>query len=290
VTRASLLAAAVLAAAPVLTSGASAASADVIRVGGSARIRVGGGIRVRTPRVYWRPRSYYSPRRVYVGGAIWVGGGYYDYRYAAPPPPPPPCDCGDTVTYYPAAPAPAPAVVVATPPRPRLARLGLGAFLGGSEVDDTREGDDFGLLARFRLTRGLILEGELSGTDLGDDSTEGRVGGALVYEFGAGNRWAPYVLGGVGVTQVEHDVPGENERDIARSYGEVGVGLRWAVTPRFHLAADIRGGATAEIDEHRHDRYDDDATARAISVPGDDYDDDEALGYTRGRLSAMLYF
>jgi hypothetical protein len=279
VTRASLLAFAAVAAAPVLLVDAPQAKADV-HVSGSASIRVGGGIRVRTPRVHWRPHRYYGPRR---GAVIYYGGGYYDYRWAAPPPPPPPCDCAPPVpSYYPpayAAPAP---VVVAQPPAPRLARLGLGAFVGGTDTDGEGEGDDVGLLARVRLTRGLILEGELGHSELDYDQVENRVGGALLYEFGAHNRWAPYVLGGLGVS-VREDEYG-NEDEYGRTYAEVGLGLRFALTERFHIAGDIRAGATARIED---EDYDDDV-ARGIAIPDDD--GDEAIEYTRARLSAVIYF
>jgi hypothetical protein len=288
VTRASLLAAAVLAAAPAITAGAGTASADVIHVGGSARVRVGGGIRVRTPRVHWRPyHRYYGPRRVYVGGTVWVGGGYYDYRWASPPPPPPPPPCNCEGGYYTPAP-PAPAVVVATPPAPRLARLGIGAFVGGSEADGSREGDDVGLLGRIRLTRGLILEGELAWSELRDDrGIEHRGGAALLYEIGAANRWAPYLLIGAGGSQVEHDDDDYGDyRETARVYGEIGVGLRWAVTTNFHLAADVRVGSSSEIEDEDGD-YDD---RLDFAPPGDGDDGADEEEFTRGRLSAMLYF
>jgi hypothetical protein len=281
VTRASLLAFAAVAAAPVLLVAAPEAKADGIHIAGSASIRVGGGIRVRTPRVHWRPHRHYGPRR---GAVIYYAGGYYDYRWAAPPPPPPPCDCAAPVpAYYPpayAAPAP---VVVAQPPAPRLARFGLGAFVGGTDTDGQGEGDDVGLFARLRLTRGLILEGELGHSELDYDQIENRVGGALLYEFGAANRWAPYVLGGVGVS-VREDEYGYRE-EYGRSYGEVGVGLRFALTDRFHIAGDIRAGASARVEDLDDD---DDDLARGLAIPDDE--GEEAIEYTRARLSAVIYF
>jgi hypothetical protein len=285
VTRASLLAFAAVAAAPVLLVDAlvltKTAQADVIHVGGSASVRIGGGIRVRTPRVHWRPHRYhYGPRR---GAVIYYGGGYYDYRWAAPPPPPPPCDCAPGVpSYYPPA-APVP-VVVAQPAPPRLARLGLGGFVGGTDVDGEGEADDAGLFARLRLTRGLILEGEIAHSELGDDREENRVGGSLIYEFGAANRWAPYILGGIGVSVREDEYGVEEE--YGRGYGEIGIGLRWALTERFHLAADIRAGAAGTIEEDDWDE--DDAVRSAAFQPRPD--DDEAVEYTRARLSAVIYF
>jgi hypothetical protein len=284
VTRASLLAFAAVAAAPVLLVDAPRAQADVIHVGGSATIRVGGGIRVRTPRVHWRPhRHHYGPR---AGAVIYYGGGYYDYRWAAPPPPPPPCDCAPPVpAYYPPAYAPAP-VVVAQPAPPRLARLGLGAFVGGTDTDGEGEGDDAGLFARLRLTRGLIVEGELGHSELDYDEVENRVGVSLLYEFGAQNRWAPYVLGGVGVSVREDEYGDEDE--YARSYGEIGLGLRFALTERFHIAGDIRAGGAAPIEDEDDYYGDDDDLARGVVIPG--HDDDEPVEYTRARLSAVIYF
>jgi hypothetical protein len=260
VTRASLLAFAAVAAAPVLLVAAPEAKADGIHIAGSASIRVGGGIRVRTPRVHWRPHRHYGPRR---GAVIYYAGGYYDYRWAAPPPPPPP--------------------VVAQPPAPRLARFGLGAFVGGTDTDGQGEGDDVGLFARLRLTRGLILEGELGHSELDYDQIENRVGGALLYEFGAANRWAPYVLGGVGVS-VREDEYGYRE-EYGRSYGEVGVGLRFALTDRFHIAGDIRAGASARVEDLDDE---DDDLARGVVIPDDERE--EAIEYTRARLSAVIYF
>ncbi len=282
-TRASFVALAALAAAPVLAVDAAPAQADVIHVGGSASIRVGGGIRVRTPRVHWRPHRHYGPR---AGAVIYVGGGgYYDYRWAAPPPPPP-CDCAAPVPayYYPAQPA---AVVVAQPPAPRLARLGLGGFIGSTDNDSfSGEGEDAGIFLRLRLTRGLILEGEAAHSDLDGPLDETRVGASAIYEFGAKNRWAPYILLGGGVSATGDD-DGDDDDHVARSYGEIGVGLRFAVTERFHLAGDIRGGAATTLE--RDERYyDDSPDARGVIIPPDD--SEEETEYTRARLSAVIYF
>lgn len=287
-TRYSLLALAALVAVPTLTAGAHEASADVaIRIGG--RVRIGGAVRVRTPRVYWgwRPhRVYYRPYRVFVGGVVYIGGGYYEPRWAAPPPPPPaqgPCECGPS--YYPPV-APAPTTVYAAPaPEKPLARLGIGAFVGGVDVEDQHAGDDVGLLARLRLTRGFHIEGEIAESELAKSHrTDRRLGGALIYELGAQHSWAPYLLLGTGVTQAQVD------RDwvTTQSYGEIGAGLRWALTERFHLAFDFRAGTRAAV-KRSTATADGMATPYSVVPPGMP-PDEGTEDFTRGRLSALLYF
>jgi hypothetical protein len=266
----------------VAVAAESNANADVrIRVGGRAHVRVGGGVRVRAPRVRWvrvrRPPP--PPMRIHVGGAIWVGGGaYVGARFSEPPPEPAYCDCGPG-NYYPVQPSPSPYVAVAAPiARPPLPRWGIGVGAGGVNVEGTDAGDDLALLGHYRLTPGLILEGEIGKNELADGArVDRRLGASLIYEIGAYNRWAPYVVGGLGVSQV--DVGDDYETE--QTFGEVGVGLRLALTHRIHLAADIRAGSRSASDEAQPL----DAQLRSVTP-----DPDESEEYTRARLSAMLYF
>jgi len=267
-----------------LTAVEPSAHADVrVRVGGTAHVSVGGGVRVRAPRVRWvrlrRPAP--PPLRVHVGGAIWVGGGYYGPRFAPPPPPPPvaTCDCGPGY-YYPVQPAPTPYVVASAPVvRPPLPRWGLGIGAGGVSVEGNDAGSDLALLGHFRLTPGLILEGEIGKNELADGTrVDRRLGASLLYEFGAYNRWAPYLLGGLGVAQVD---VGGGEYQTSQNFGEVGVGLRLAVTRHVHVAADIRAGSRSASDEAQPL----DTQLRSVTPTPD-----ESEEYTRARLSGVLYF
>lgn len=259
------------------------ASADVrIRVGGRAHVRVGGRVRVRGPHVRWRVRRPAPPPvRIHVGGSIWVGGGYYGPRFAEPPPPPMAavdCDCGPG-NYYPVVAQPTVGVAYAAPVRPALPRWGIGVAAGGVDIEGEPAGDDLALIGRFRLTPGLLVEGEVGKTELEDGSrVDRRLGASLVYELGAYNRWAPYVVGGLGVTQVD---VGDGMYETSQEFGEVGVGLRVAVTPRIHIAGDIRAGSRSASDEAQPL----DAQYRTITPTTD-----ESEEYTRARLSGILYF
>lgn len=265
------------------------ASADV-------RVHVGGGVRI-GPRSHWRApvyRPYYRPYYS-AGGAIWVGGAYggYDgYRTYAAPPPAPSCNCvpGAVPSYYPGYYTQAPQNVYysgATAPAP-LPRLGIGAFTGGLDVDG-ENGNDLGLLARLRLSGGWMLEGELgvtemqSAQDLGLDP-DTRFGGALVYEIGTRNTWAPYLVAGLGAIQTD------NSEADARGYGEIGVGLRWALTDHLHLAFDVRAGAQDRSEQFDQPVILEGSAAARIASPVGQSSTDDSESYTRGRLSVMLYF
>jgi len=281
--RRTLLTAALAAATFVGTEAASVsdARADVrIRVGGSAHVRVGGGVRVRAPRVHWRVRRPAPPPlRIRVGGSIWVGGGYYGPRFAPPPPPPADCDCGPG-NYYPVVAQPTAGVYVAPAPRPALPRWGIGVAAGGVDVEGHDAGDDLALLGRLRLTPRWQLEGEIGKSELEDGSrVDRRLGAGLNFEFSPYNRFTPYLVGSMGVTQVE---VASGDYESSQSFGEVGIGLRLAVTPRIHLAGDIRAGSRAAIEDEPRPL---DAAARSIAPP-----EDESEEYTRARLSAVLFF
>lgn len=265
----------------------SEANADVrIRVGGRAHVRGSahvriGGVRVRGPQVRWRVRRPAPPpMRVHVGGAIWVGGGYYGPRFAPPPPAPAYVDpCCVAPNYHPVVPA-ASTYAVAPVARPALPRWGVGVAAGGVSVEGQDAGDDLALLGRLRLTPRLLLEGEIGKSELGDGSrVDRRLGGSLAFEFSPYNRFTPYVVGGLGVTQVEVS---DGAYESAQSFGEIGIGLRYAITPRVHLAGDIRAGSRSEMTDEARPL---DAAARSIAPP-----EEESEEYTRARLSAVLYF
>jgi len=279
---------ALVAAATILPAGvaltASDASADVrVRIGGSAHVRIGGGARVRHVRPHWRHRHIHRPV-VYVGGHIWLGGGYYYERpFAQPPPPPPPpadCNCG---YYGPIAPAPATYVSAAVVEEPVLPRWGFGVFMGGVSVDGEHEGEDLGFVGQFRLTRGLLLEGEIAKNTLEDGGrVDRRLMAGLKYELGAERKWSPYLTAGLGTTQVEVDGGWNDSQAIA----EVGAGLRWRMSERLSLFGDMRFGSRetlAQDEPTRDGGVPTDASLRAL-VP----DDEES--YSRVRLGAMLTF
>ena len=265
------------------------AEANRFRFGGGGRVhvhaRVGvpsGGVSVNYSRPYWRPRTWS------VGGSVWVGGGYYPrYRYYRPYyyyTPVPSYYGYYSTSYYPVAPAPVVEQQAVAPSRPELPRFGLGLFAGGVSVEDRNESSDVGALARFRLTPGLILEGEI-GKQTYEESqrTDRRLGASLIYEIGAYNKLAPYVLAGLGVQQA--DVEGEYR--TTQNFGELGIGLRWALTPNFHLAFDIRAGSRASVSDDRDEAVAG-SVARSVSPPSADSNESEE--YSRARLSAILYF
>jgi len=266
------------------------AEANRYRFGGGGRVRVharvgvpSGGVSVRYSSPAWRPRTWS------VGGHVWVGGGYYPrYRYYRPYyyyTPVPSYYGYYSTSYYPVAPAPAVTTTVVAPSRPELPKFGLGLFAGGVSVEDRNESSDVGALARFRLTPGLILEGEI-GKQTYEESqrTDRRLGASLIYEIGAYNKLAPYVLAGLGVQQADVD----GEYTTRQNFGELGIGLRWAVTPNFHLAFDIRAGSRASVDDDRPDAVDGSVSARTVAPPSADSGESEE--YSRARLSAILYF
>lgn len=247
-------------------------------------------------------RPAWRPARWHVSGSIYVGPRYryyprpYYVYYPAYVP-----SYYETTTYYPVAPAPvaAPGVVAVTPPpRRELPRLGIGLFAGGSAVesqhgDSAHESDDLGLLARFRLTPGLLLEGEIGKMSydaygIENARVDRRLGASLLYEIGAYNRWAPYLLVGTGVQQAE--VAGDFT--TTQDYAEIGAGLRWAVTEKFHLALELRAGSRATVsspDTVAPGTPVPDGTAmRTITPPPASSDETEE--YTRARLNAILYF
>lgn len=287
----SLLVAAALAL-PVLAISAPAAQADVtIRVRGKVKVRVGPRAHHRV-HVHHRHRTRPAPVQLRVGGGVyWSGGVYVGGGFAEPPPPPPPpshdCDCDGVPAYY----SPPPPRVVSPAPttwtpvasasasayRPALPRFGVGVFAGSINVDDRSQGADVGLLGRLRLTDSLLLEAELAKTEMEGARIDRRAGGALLYDLSPYSRWSAHLLAGLGVTQVDVQ---NGTWSAEQEYGEIGAGLTWKLTPQLHLAGDLRAGARARVDSAPTD------LALKSLAPSQE----EEEGYTRGRLSAILYF
>ncbi len=238
-------------------------------------------------------RPAYRPSRTWsTGGHIWVGsGGYYPryyprYRYYYYQPVPSYYGVYSTNYYYPVEAQPQvvqqqPVFVAA---RPELPRFGIGLFAGGVSVQDQSDSSDIGLLARVRLSGGLLVEGELGKTTYEKDLREDRrVGASLVYEIGAYNKLAPYVLAGLGVQQAQVN----GDFNTTQNFGELGIGLRWAVSPHFHLLFDVRAGSRATVSSDDPVPATDVAT-RSVTPPSASSDQNE--DYTRARLAAVLFF
>jgi hypothetical protein len=243
--------------------------------------RVAGRVGVRFARPFWRPR-------VWVGGSVWVGGYYYPrpyYYYYYPESVPSYYGYGYGGGYYPVQPNGAPGVVaVAAPERP-MPRFGIGVAAGGSNIEGRQDSSDLSALVRFRLTPGLLIEGELGRTSFKDDvRVDRRIGGSLIWELGARNALAPYLLGGAGVEQA--DVNGSFS--TTQEFGELGVGLRWALSRNLHLTFDVRAGARKAIDSNQPDAVS--PAVRSVAPPSGSNNGDDTEKFTRGRLAAILYF
>ncbi len=274
---------------PVLAIDPAPAQADTsVRVTGKVNVRAGARVRVRPRRrVVRRNYRHYraTPHRSYrlhVGGSLYWGGGIYvGPRYYAEPPPPPPPECDCDHGYYNEPPPPPPrryappprpvATVAAAPAQPPLPRLGLGVFAGAVDIDGRVEGEELGVLGRLRLTNRLFVEGELAKSELSDGSVDRRAGGALLFDFSPRSRFSLNLLGGVGVSQTDTGV-----ELIEQGYGELGLGLTYRPTQRFHIAADVRGGVLQPIE------------TEAMKAANPDEDIEEP--FTRARLSALVYF
>lgn len=226
-----------------------------------------------------------------MSGSIYVGPRYYPRPYYVYYPTYVP-SYYQTTSYYPVEASAAPGVTVVAPaPRPQLPRFGIGLFAGGSAVESqsgesANESQDIGFLARFRLTPGLLVEGELGKTSYdvnGNDNlrVDRRLSGSLIWEIGAYNKLAPYLLAGIGAQQADINGTYSTTQDFA----EIGVGLRLAVTPKFHIAADIRAGSRSTVS---NDEVPGGTLARTITPPTADSDESEE--YSRARLSALVYF
>jgi hypothetical protein len=239
-----------------------------------------GGVRFARPA--WRPRRWF-------GGSVWVGG-YYPrpYYYYYPYPEYVPSYYGQS--YYPVQPTSAPGVVAVTAPEPSMPTFGIGVFAGGSSVQTspgsstTQDTSDLGALARIRLTPGLIVEGEIAKTSFKDNMRVDRlIGGSLIYEIGARHSLAPYLLAGGGVQQA--DVAGDFQ--TTQDYGEIGVGIRWALSRNLHLALDIRAGRRQTVDSNQPVVISN--AARSVAPPPGGSGNNDTEDFTR-RLAAILNF
>ncbi len=223
-----------------------------------------------------------------IGGGFYWGGGVYVGGFAQPPPPPPApvydCDHDPVPVYYTSRPRPAPprpvAVVSQPAPAPApLPRLGIGVFAGSVNVKDGMAGEDLGVLGRLRLTDSLLLEAEMAKSQMADARADRRLGGALLYDFSPRSKWSANLSAGLGVTQIDMDA-GTGSWQTKQEYGELGVGLTWRLSRRFHLSGDLRAGARARVEDEP-----DDQMLKSIAPSAD-----QEETYTRGRLSAVLYF
>ena len=273
--------------------------AEAQRVRFSGGVRWSGGVSVSSGSSWHFARPAWRPHRWHVGGSIYVGP-VYRYRpyYVYYPTYVP--SYYHTTSYYPVAPSvtvSAPGTMVAVAPRRPLPKLGIGLFAGGSAVEaqdggSTHESDDLGLLGRFRITDGLIIEGEMGKMSFDDGNYENvrvdrRLGASLLYEIGARNRWAPYLLAGIGVQQAE--VGGQFT--TTQDYGEIGAGIRWAVSPKFHLAFELRAGSRATVSSDEVTTPPSTTTGTAMrTITPPTASSDETEEYSRARLSAILYF
>jgi hypothetical protein len=251
-----------------------------------------GGVHVSTGYHWSRPA--WQPHSWGVRGSIYVGS-YYPRPYYYYQPEYIPSYYG--ASYYPVVATSAPGYAEPVLVQPELPKFGIGLFAGGVNVQDPSgqsvpQSSDIGALGRFRLTPGLLLEGEIGKTsyDVGNTSNlrvDRRLGGSLIYEIGVYNRLAPYVLAGLGVQQA--DVGGNYS--TTQDFGELGVGLRFAITPNFHIAFDVRAGSRATVSNDQPVMTGSGAattTARSVTPPTSASGQSE--DYTRGRLSAILYF
>ena len=287
---------------------AGTAEAGRIRFSGSARfsghVRAGVSVRFARPvvRPVWRP---WRPR-VWVGGPVWVGSYYYarPYSYYYYPYP----EYTPSYSYTPVEATAAPGAVAVAAPRPALPTFGFGVFAGSTNIQDkSGETAELGLLGRIRLTPGLLIEAEVgkdtlkgdvagcpSGVSRCDYVASGqridrRIGGSLIWEIGPENSLAPYLLVGGGVQQAKvssGDFFG-SDFTTTQDFGEVGAGLRLALSHNFHLTADIRAGRRKTIDSDQSG--DVTVLARTINPPSGSANDDTE-DYTRGRIAAVLNF
>lgn len=239
-----------------------------------------------------------------VRGSIYVGGyypyyyyPYYSYYYPVP--------SYYEGSYYPVQPQTSvyagPSTMPVVVPPPPLPRFGIGLFAGGvsTQFNDAQgvSENDLGILGRFRLTDGLLVEGELgrvttsakdpaTGQTVDNARVDRRLGGALLYEIGARNRFAPYVLGGLGVEQASTN----GNYNTTQDYAEIGAGLRFALTRNFHISIDARVGQRTSVSNDTPTMAPPSNTAASTVTPPATNATNTSEDYTRLRLSALLYF
>jgi hypothetical protein len=254
-----------------------------VHVSGGGGVRWGGGVHVGGGGGGWaRPAPSWRPHRWSVGGSIYVGGGYYPrpyygygYGYGYVP------SYYGSTGYYPVAPVAGPSAYAVAAPQPELPRFGVGVFAGGIDVKGQQSSSDMGLLGRFRLTEGLLVEGELGKTELANGvRVDRRMAASLVYEIGAQSSLAPFIVGGVGVNQAD---VGGGTWSTTQNFAEIGGGLRLSLSRSLALMVDFRAGSRQASDTSTAPLA---GTARTVAPAATGTDDT----YTRGRLSAVLQF
>jgi hypothetical protein len=274
-----------------------------VHVGGYSAGTWGGGVHVGY-RAGWGGYHGWGGYGWHARGHVWWGGyypyywgwgwPYYGYYY-------PSYETAYVGSYYPADTTyttPGVTAIVAPPPPP-LPKLGVGVFGGMVNTDyntatNTSE-NDLGLLARYRITDGLIVEGELGrvttsvknpdGSTTDNARVDRRLGGTLIWEIGARNRLAPYVLGGLGVQQASVN----GDYNTTQDYAEIGAGLRLALTPHLHIAFDVRAGQLSSVSNDSPSMLPPNTTASMVAPPPSS-SSNNSEDYTRARLSAILYF
>jgi hypothetical protein len=297
IVRKSLLAAVAL----VASTGTAMAGGFHVHFGGGAHFGggFGGGVHVYSgPRVgggfHWSSGGWRGPRVHYgwgnpgvvVRGGIWVGGGYYDpyyyptyYTYSTPA-----CECGPSAYYPPVYPAPSTQAYIAPEPPP-MPSFGVGLYGGGTSTNTSADGSDVGLFANLRITRGLLVQGALGKTSIDQGQrVDKRYEGALIWEIGAENDWAPYLLAGLGVETADTT----QTTSATQNFGEVGAGIRWALTRNIHLTADLRAGSRQTVDGGQMTTAPV-KTLSTVAVPPA-ADSGQSEDFTRFTLGAMLYF
>lgn len=263
-----------------------------VRIGGDVRVKARGHIRIGGPRYrvgpryrrhhrphyrpHFRPRVYVRP---YARPYVFYPGFYWGFRYAAPPPPACYEACGPSASAYYQAP-PQPVAVARVVERDPLPRLGIGVFGGSVDTENNEAGSDIGLVGRVRLTRHFLLEAEVAKSELDDGSrVDRRLGGSVLFDFLPYSDFSPYVLAGGGFGQTDVD---DGTFTGRQAYGEVGVGLEWALGRHITLFGDIRGGARA------NEADDDIDETLALRAPSSHVEEEER--FTRARIGALLYF
>jgi hypothetical protein len=133
-------------------------------------------------------------------------------------------------------------VIVASIAAPRLVaaeRFTLGVSLGRADGQSTIDaGQTRGAFGRLRVTEWIAVQGEVQRT-IGDESesTTRRLGGAVLVDLAARDRYTPYLLVGGAVERAER---GWVQSDYHAR--EVGVGLDVRVSTSLTLGIDARVG------------------------------------------------
>jgi opacity protein-like surface antigen len=241
-----------------------AAAADTVRAEagvivaapGQVRVAARGRVAVRFfPRPIFYPYYYpYCPHQ------------YWEFLYGRPLPTRHGCGVGVEV---------AAAVETRRPPR-----LGLGAFGGSVAVREDDAAGEVGVIGRLRVWDHLQVELELARTELDDEAgSDNRVGGALLLQFTPYSAVSPYLLGGGGFGRADLD---DGDLTADRPYGEVGVGLEWALARHLSLFGDVRLGLRQLEDDEEQ------PVLRARTAVADADDDDDR--FARARIGGLLYF